>query len=404
MSGLVVRPLVAADRPASAALSAEAFASFPAGSLPETFPDPPAWRHPWGGFEPGPDGERLVARVFAHDYHSWWHGQALPTTGIAGVGVLPEDRGAGHLAPVLAAAVEEAARRGDLVSTLYPTAPGIYRSMGWEVVGSYDTVQLRTAELAGVRATDGTTVRRATAADLDSVQAVYDAWARVQNGPLTRTGPAFSLDDLLTDVHGTTLAVDPDEAVVGFCSWDRAGGYREDGRLDVHDLVALTADGFRALWASLATSAAVAPALRLRTSGLDPARLVLPGARWDVVERHPYMLRVGDVAGALTAARLHVPGLAAQVPFTVSGDRLGRAPATFVLHLDGDSPGTCAADDTASAADAVALTPQGLALLFAGAQPTGALRQLGHLTGPTTYDAVLDAVLGGRALHVRDYF
>ena len=130
---------------------------------------------------------------------------------------------------------------------------------------------------------------------------------------------------------------------------------REDGRLDVHDLVALTADGFRALWASLATSAAVAPALRLRTSGLDPARLVLPGARWDVVERHPYMLRVGDVAGALTAARLHVPGLAAQVPFTVSGDRLGRAPATFVLHLDGDSPGTCAADDTASAADAVDL-------------------------------------------------
>jgi hypothetical protein len=28
----------------------------------------------------------------------------------------------------------------------------------------------------------------------------------------------------------------------------------------------------------------------------------------------------------------------------------------------------------------------------------------GHLAGPTAYDGVLDRLLGGRTVHIRDYF
>lgn len=51
------------------------------------------------------------------------------------------------------------------------------------------------------------------------------------------------------------------------------------------------------------------------------------------------------------------------------------------------------------------LTPHGLALLWSGAQSCGNLRLAGHLTdGSPADDAALDALLGGRQLHVRDYF
>ena len=54
--------------------------------------------------------------------------------------------------------------------------------------------------------------------------------------------------------------------------------------------------------------------------------------------------------------------------------------------------------------DAPAFTPQGIALAWAGVQTCANLRMTGHLTGPPTYDALLDALLGAGRLHVRDYF
>ena len=111
---------------------------------------------------------------------------------------------------------------------------------------------------------------------------------------------------------------------------------------------------------------------------------------------HPYMLRVCDVPGAFTG-RAWTPGGEA-VHFSVAGDRLGAIDGSYVLDLDA---GTCAPH---TAASGPTFTPQGLALAYASAQSCGNLRLLGHLTGPAMHDAALDAALGGRQVHVRDYF
>jgi hypothetical protein len=51
------------------------------------------------------------------------------------------------------------------------------------------------------------------------------------------------------------------------------------------------------------------------------------------------------------------------------------------------------------------LSPRGLALLYAGAQSCANLRTAGHLRGgDPEQDLDWDAVLGGRQLHIRDYF
>jgi len=397
----LIDPVDPADHAAQFRLGAEAFGAPP---YPATVPDPPTTRpegrEVWGAF----DGGTLVARVAAHSYESWWHGQPIPTCGIAGVTVAPEHRGEGLLRPLFDAALEASAGRGESVSTLYPTANGIYRSLGYELVASYDTVEIPTHELAGVRAPATTRTRRAQVEDVASVRASYDEWAGAQNGPLTRTGPRFATTDadLLAEVTGVSLAVEGDD-VVGYAIWDRGEGYDPTTSvIEIHDLVATSLDGYRALWRMFASYSSVVGRLRVSTSGEDAARLVLPTSTWSVVSRHPYMLRVSDPMAALTAARLALPGLApTEVPFAVVGDRLGRADGGYVLTL-GSEPGTC---ERVAPRDGVpTFTTQGLALAFSGAQSCANLRLVGHLTGPETHDRLLDAVLGGRPLHVRDYF
>lgn len=355
----------------------------------------------WGAFDAG----RLVAKVVGFEFASWFGGAQVPTCGIAGVAVSAEHRGRGLLRPLLEELLAGAVRRGESVSTLYPTASGIYRSLGYEVVTSFDTVEIATVDLAAVRAPTSTHTRRATETDVAAIRAVYERWAAAQNGPLSRTGPRFAATaaELLGEVGAVTLAVDADDQVVGFASWDRGEGYDPATTvMEVHDLVATSLDGYRALWRMLGSFATVVGRVRLTTSGQDAARLALPTASWQVVARHPYMLRVSDPAGALSAAALHVPGLApTEVELVVAGDRLGSADGHYRLRL-GDGPGSC--EVAAPTGAAPTFTTQGLALGFSGAQSCANLRLVDQLSGPETHDLVLDAVLGGRPLHVRDYF
>ena len=393
----VTRRLTAADIDQSVTLGVEAFGAMPPGTpLPSAADFPFPGRDSWGTFV----GERLVARMIGREFHSWFHGTPVPTCGIAGVTVVAEHRGEGLLEPLFRAVLSGARARGEVISTLFPTAPGIYRRLGYELVGSYDAVEVPAGALAAVPAPERTTVRRAVAGDLDAVRRVYDAWAAAQNGPLTRRGPSFPAPDeeVLAEFTGITLAVDERGEVVGFASWQRGSGYDERATLEVSDLVALTADGHRALWRVLGSFGTVTGRVRLHTSDPDAARLVLPATDWRVVRTHPYMLRVDDVAGAFSA--LPLVGTA-DLSFAVAGDALGTMDGGYRLVV-GDGAATCSRAEVAP--DAPVFSPQGLALAYAGAQSCANIRMAGHLTGSTSADAALDALLGGRQVHIRDYF
>lgn len=390
---LETRPLTADDVTASKELGHEAFGNpRPAGDRAAgDFPAPGTTT--WGTFDDG----HLVAKATARHDASYWHGHQLATCGIAGVAVAAEHRGRGLLRGVLAEALAEHAQT---VSTLFPTAPGIYRSLGYEVVGSLDHVDLPTAALASVRAPDRTTVRRATAADLPAVDAAYARWAVTRNGPLTRTSPCFPTDTdaPFSQVSGVTLAED-DGDVVGYAAWTRGPGYGPGSRVDVDDLVTLTPDAARALWRVLGSFASVAPTVRLRTSGDHPARLVLPTSTWTAVERRPYMARVHPSAlGRLTAG----PDDDVELSVRVVGDPLGVLDGSWTVEA---RPGWSAAARISDDDRLPTLTPQGLALAYAGTLPAVDLRAGGHLVGgDARTDAVLDRLLRRRAPAVLDYF
>lgn len=402
MPALQTRQLTADDFAASYRLGTEAFGTPPAGTPPPTadgFPYP--GRHAWGTFE----GDRLVARVVGREYDAWFHGRTVPTCGVAGVTVEAEHRGEGLLTDLMTTMLTEAAGRGEALSTLYPSAPGIYRPFGYELVGSYDVIEVPVGELATVRPpSTSTTTRRASVADVDAVRGVYDAWAAEQNGPLSRRGPSFpgTADELVSAFTGVTLAVDAAGDVVGYCSWRRGTGYDTDATVEVTDLLALTSDGHRALWRMLGSFTSVTGQVRVWTSGDDLARLVLPSASWRVRHRYPYMLRVHDVAAALTGIATPVP---ADVAFAVAGDRLGTANGSYRLRTtDGRTACEAAGSHAGDAATPPVFDVRGLALAYAGAQSCANLRLAGLLTGPDEYDATLDALLGGRQVHIRDHF
>ncbi|MCW2845996.1 MAG: putative acetyltransferase [Nocardioides sp.] len=396
-SDLVTRPLTVDDFGESWGLGLEAFGDLPPGRPGPTPESSVATgRHPWGTFDDG----RLVARVVGREYRSWFGGAEVSTCGVAGVTVVAERRGDGLLTDLVRALLVEARERGEVLSTLFPTAPGIYRRLGYELIGALDTVELPMAELAAVRAPAGVTTRRATAGDFDAVRRVYDTWAAAQNGPLTRRGPSFvaSAEEFVGAFTGVTLAVDASGEVVGFASWQRGQGYDPaTSTLEADDLLALGADAYRALWRVLGSFSAVTGRLRVSTSGADVARLVLPAGTWRVVDTHPYMLRLLDVAGAFSARSFDG---SAEAVLAVTGDPLGLLDGSYRLRVSGGRT-TC---ERVEATDAATFTPQGLALAYAGAQSCANLRMVGHLAGPTTYDATLDRLLGGRRVHIRDYF
>jgi predicted acetyltransferase len=394
---LTTRPLTRDDFDQSMGLIREAFGDLPPGTTPQSPDDPPRpGYHAYGTF----DDDHLVARLATRGYHSWFGGSAVPSGGIAGVVVTAERRGTKLLDELFRVALDDGLReRGEAVSTMFCTAPGIYRKFGYEVISSYDTVEVPAAALARIGAPAGVRTRRATPADFDAVCRVYDTWAAAQNGPLTRRGPAFPADAkaFIDAFTGVTLAVDDAGEVIGFASWHRGQETGDSATLEVVDLLALRGDAYGALWHVLGSFGSVVGQVRLCTSGHDVARLSLPSAHWKAVEREPYMLRVHDVPGAFAGRDWPVDG---DVAFSVAGDHLGTTNGAWRLVIE-RGKATCV---PAAAADGPVLTPGGLALAWAGAQTCANLRMAGHLSGGMENDEALDRVLAPRPIHIRDFF
>ncbi|SEQ96678.1 GNAT family N-acetyltransferase [Microlunatus flavus] len=381
---------------ASRRLSEEAF------GVPATPSEPgelglPGW-HWWGVV----DGDRLVAQSVDREFDGWFGGRVLPVAGIADVTVAAEARGAGVLAPMLLALLEGARERGAVVSTLWASAPHIYRRTGYEVVAATRLVDVPSAVLGAVRALGDVRLRRAEVADAERVRGLYDAWAASHDGALTRRGVSFPGTDeqLLARFTGITLAEDPDGRPLGYAAWVRGRGDGSGPELSVPDLVATHVDAYAALVRALASFGSVASTVRLRTTGDDLVRLLVPSLDWGPVKDELYSLKVLDVERAFTGARC-APGLAVELGFTVAGDVLPGLDGAYVVTAS-DGVVRCV---RGPARDDRTLSPRGLALLVTGARPSRDLRVLGLLVGgDPAQDADWDALVAGRVHGVLDHF
>lgn len=234
--------------------------------------------------------DRLVATAARKPCASWFGGREVPTCGVAGVAIAPEYRGRGLLRPLLERLHEEARSQGEVIATLFASAPGIYASLGYRTIGSMDTIEVAASTLH--RFDRRHELRRAAADDIPELQRIYAQWAQRHDGPLTREGPDFDDDVWLHDATGVTLALGDDGSALAYASWNRSPGYGPGAFVEVEDLV-WTDDAARdsLLW-MLGTFSSVTPTIRFDTSGTEltdvlPEHTVLATRPYDLLVLRP---------------------------------------------------------------------------------------------------------------------
>jgi predicted acetyltransferase len=314
--------------------------------------------------------------------------------GIASVSVHPDARGRGlstalmrELLPVMRAA-------GQPVSVLFPTAPGVYRAVGWELVGSLDdtTIDIRDLEVADV---GGATVRTAGPADVPAIASLYAGLGASISGLLTRDGIEFPTGAEAVLEHDVVALAVAEGDPVGFATYSRGTGYGTGSQLRGWDFVASTAPAAAALLRSLASWRAVAPTMLWR-GATDELALHLRAAVPPPSARQPWMLRIVDAPAAI-ALRGYPVGVGADCSFVLHDPDVAGHTGPWRLVIR-DGRGRLERLDEAGGLPHLHI--RGLALLYAGAANTALLRRIGHLDGPLPG---VDAAFATRS-EILDYF
>jgi predicted acetyltransferase len=398
VTSLSLRELTPDDHPESWHLGATTFGA-PLQPVP---PAPAGGQTRWGLF----DVSRLVARAVDLHHEQWWGGRLVPASGIAGVAVAPEHRGRGAGRSVLTAALAHARERGAAVATLFCTRADVYRALGFEACGVLRHATLPADALPRRPVPTGVIVRAGTGADMSSLRAVYDAVARVGNGYLSRRGDLFPDPDgaaLPEGLSGFTLAQDAASGeVIGYLSYVRGEGYRDQAVLVVPDLLATSQEAAAALLSVLATWAPVTPTLELRLPPwADAVTTALPLERLRERTVSVWMHRPLDVAAAV-AGRGWPAEAAGSMTFRLVDPVIPSNHGTWQLAV---ADGAATLSKHAETETAPTLHVRGWSLLWSGAARAAQLRSAGLLTGETGTDGLLDALLGsGGPAGLLDYF
>lgn len=392
----------------------------------------------------------LVAAAKLYRLEGHIAGAAFPLMGLAAVAVAPSHRRKGLGARLCTEALATAARRGDLLSALYPFHPAYYRKLGWGQVGELHDYRFHTSALP--RYPEARHVRPAEGpADGAAIAASYSRVVAGSNGPITRDRRVWAYrlaaQELgvkpIDDDAGWIPPVDPKLRVVVH---DDGGvrGYallryvtrrdRTKQVLEVRELVAEAESAYRGLLGYLSMQSDRWPLARHfarpeerfgdrlsdpRPPGHQNARsLYFPTAR--IV--HGPMLRLLDVPGALArrpwfdaaGAGGGGPTSEAGQPSAAASDRAATSnrgagalriavrdaqlpsnSGSWVVRLNGPGPAAVDVDGGGPCEAAISTDASTLARVFAGdIAPTAAARLgLAEVRGDA---ALLDAAFATR--------
>lgn len=336
------------------------------------------------------DDSLLVGRAMIWPFRQCWGGRDVAMAGVAGVVVSPEYRGRGVGSALMDGVIERGRELAFPVSVLYPATVPVYRKRGWEMAGLQARYTIQTRLLRELRG-GSVAVREATPADAQTMHELIAAAyaAGRHNGPRVYSGSELT-DDL------------EDSTVFGYVADDGFVVYGWEGKeLVVYQVVAPSPQTARALWAVVGSSSSVSPQVHAYLAPDDPLHQLLGECVEEQVKQTRWMLRLLDVRAAVTG-RGFARGLDLDVPITIDDAQVPANCLTGRLRV-ADGRGDLVADGS-SGADAVRLTANGLAALYAGT-PMASLVSAGLASGGSGDDhARLDAAFVGRPAYLLDYF
>ena len=276
--------------------------------------------------------DRLCAAATFHEDAQWVCGRRVPMGGVAGVAVAPHVRGHGFARAVLRAGMHFMRRRGDAISSLYPTTGTLYRSLGWGYSGIYTWHRVDLAELPAASAASGYDFVPSGFAEAGGL---YNAIAPTHNGWLARSAMHWIAAEYehqhATAAHEAYL-VRRHNQVVGFLAYEAVRDGRSRFDLSAHQLLALDGDAYRAIFGFIQNMGSMAHALRTRVPDYVLYATLDHGHRAQRVHSHPFMTRIIDARSAV-ADRGYSPHLDTEVHLDLHDPELENNDGPFVLRV-----------------------------------------------------------------------
>lgn len=330
------------------------------------------------------DGDRLAGTVVTIDFTMHLAGAPIPCGGVSGVVVRPEDRGRGLAKAMLQESFTRMRDRGEVIAALYPTTATLYRSVGFEIVGSYDwrTVPL---DLVPTEPASSLTWRRVDFGD-PAIRAVYETMAVTLDGWFLPgdTWWARAIHQRETEKGKNRYAYVGSRDGRDVAAVD----YRYDTSKDrlyelgVDLLAGVDAAAVAAALAFLAGNGTTAGHLET-TLPFDLLGLHVPNLQHtSVTSDWPWMLRLVDVAGAFGARR--VPrSVSGRVELDIHDPTISTNAGPHVLEVAGGS-----ASLTPGGSGRVSVSVTDLARIYAG-NDVRLLHDADRLPGATSDDVDL---------------
>jgi predicted acetyltransferase len=328
----------------------------------------------------------------------WFGGRSVTTMGVAGVGIVPEERGRGAAVRLMVSMLREARARGFALSTLYPATVTLYRRVGYERAGSRFAISFdpRTCEIPR---SPGMTIAEVAGAP-EEIVGLYERTAREVPGYLDRgpyvwsriTRPTGRTTKTLTVSHGTELE--------GYVVLSHVMG-DDVSTVNVLDLVATTARAANAILRLLVEYRSLATLVRWHGGPSDLFTNLLPERHYQMTLTDQFMVRVVDVERALGQRgwpRLAKGSLGIEVEDASLPENSGR----YTLSIEGGR-GVVERTSAAKAPD-VKITERGLAALYSGHVSSSVLAAAGWLEASAGASVQLDAWFGGPLPTMRDFF
>ncbi|MGH7163103.1 MAG: GNAT family N-acetyltransferase [Planctomycetota bacterium] len=319
-------------------------------------------------------------------------GRSVPMTGVAGVGVAPEHRGAGVASRLMAEVLEELHGRGVALSALYASTQTLYRKVGYELAGV--SLQFRASAASLPSFPRDAAVRPITAAEQPRVRELYTAFAARSPGHLDRREYIWRRVEEPDGVPARGWLAEPD----GYLYLTQQRRERGGHDLLVGDLVALSPESGRRLLSLLSDFRSLAKAVTWRGGPASALPLLFPEETVRTRVRHPWMLRVVDVSAALEA-RGYPHGVETELHLAVRDDFLPANSRKWVLSVSKGTAGV-----RPGGRGRLHVDIRGLAPLYTGYLAPEQVRAGGLLDGPDADLRAAAAVFSGPLPSMPDHF
>jgi predicted acetyltransferase len=247
----------------------------------------------WGFFI----DNRLAAQLAILPMRIYIQGTPFAMGGIAHVASYPELRRQGLVGRLMVRGLEAMKQDGQTVSLLNPFSYSFYRKYGWEYFSEVKTYNLEMSGVPRFRDCEGYVLRK-KAEDWETVNDVYDAYARRFNGMLIRNR-AHWVDAVFPRKLGSLAVYHRKNHV--------PAGYLlyaiKEGFMKIHEFVYTDEESRRGLWQFVSHHDSAVNRVSFRAPIDDPFAFTLsePAAGQEI---HPdFMIRIVDAGSFLRQYR-----------------------------------------------------------------------------------------------------